>query len=113
VPIFQTIILNSDWAAHVENYDNYRKWASGTSGEKGLSESGMLPEEAFNYRYIDWSGNQTGERETPAILDERDWEKIKSSNCHFARKFDPRRSASLLDLIDGEILRVAKKTVAI
>ena len=105
---FQTIVLNSEWATRVENYDNYQKWSAARSREKPLSDSEMLPEEAFNYRYIDWSGEKTGERETPAILDERDWEKIKSSSSHFARKFDPRRSAKLLDLIDQEILGLAK-----
>ncbi len=101
---FQTIVLNSDFAGRVENYDNYKEWSSARSPEKTLSDSEMLPEWAFNYRYIDWSGEATGDRETPAILDERDWEKIKSSQCHFARKFDPQRSAKLLDLIDREIL---------
>ncbi len=105
---FQTIILNSDWAGRVENYDNYEKWSAQRSTEKELSDADMLPEDAFNYRYIDWSGEKTGARETPAILDERDWEKIKSSNCHFARKFDPQRSAKLLDLIDQEILGLAR-----
>ena len=105
---FQTIVLNSDFAGRVENYDNYQKWSAERSREKVLSEAEMLPEETFNYRYIDWSGETTGVRETPAILDERDWEKIQSSNCHFARKFDPQRSANLLDLIDREILGVAK-----
>lgn len=103
---FQTIILNSAWAERVENYDNYKKWSAARSREQALSEAGMLPEESFNYRYIDWSGETTGARETPAILDERDWAKIKSSHCHFARKFDAQRSAKLLDLIDQEILGV-------
>jgi hypothetical protein len=100
---FQTIILNSVWAARVENYDNYEKWSA---ARRQGSTAAMLPEPAFNFRYIDWSGGATGERETPAVLDERDWEKIKESDCHFARKFDPQRSAKLLDRIDQEILGV-------
>ena len=104
---FQTIILNSHWAARVENHDNYQKWSAERARKNTPSETEMLPEEAFNYRYIDWSGEMTGERERPAILDERDWEKIKNSNCHFARKFDPKRSARLLDMIDREILGLA------
>jgi hypothetical protein len=104
---FQTVILNSEWAARVENYDEYQKWSAERSRTAARSDSKMLPEEAFNYRYIDWSGEVTGERETPAVLDERDWENIKSSNCHFARKFDPRRSAKLLELIDRQILGLA------
>ncbi len=104
---FQTIVLNSSWAGRVENYDNYRKWSAERAGG-AQAEAGLLPEWEFNYRYIDWSGEQTGAREAPAILDERDWEKIKSSPCHFARKVDPQRSARLLDLIDQELLGLVK-----
>lgn len=105
---FQTIVLNSEWAPRVENYDNYQEWSAARPKEKTQSEINMLPEESFNYRYIDWSGEQTGARERPAILDERDWERIKNSRSHFARKFDPQRSAKLLDLIDREILGLAR-----
>lgn len=101
---FQTIVLNSDRAVRVENYDNYQAWSAERTRVGARSDSDMLPEDAFNYRYIDWSGEKTGAREIPAILDERDWEKIKSSSCHFARKFDPQKSAKLLDLIDRQIL---------
>jgi len=83
-------------------------WHAARSKAQLRPEADMLPEETFNYRYVDWSGEVTGERERPAVLDERDWEKIKSSKCHFARKFDPRRSAKLLDMIDREILGVSK-----
>ena len=64
----------------------------------------MLPEDSFNFRYIDWSGESTGARETPALLDERDWGALVTTPCHFARKFDPVRSARLLDRIDAELL---------
>ena len=101
---FQTIVLNSDLAERVENYDRYANWSTARSNGHTQSDGEMLPEQDFNYRYIDWSGEKTGARETPAILDERDWEKINSSNCHFARKFDARRSATLLARIDQEIL---------
>ena len=105
---FQTIILNSDRAGSVKNFEQYNMWRAARSKEQLRSEADMLPEETFNYRYVDWSRELTGERERPAVLDERDWEKIKSSKCHFARKFDPRRSAKLLDMIDREILGVSK-----
>ena len=101
---FQTIILNSNFAERVENYDNYQKWSAERCAQRELSDRGMLPEDAFNYRYIDWSGEVSGERECPAILDERDWDNIRRSHCHFARKFDPVRSDGLLRLIDREIL---------
>jgi hypothetical protein len=105
---FQTIVLNSEWAARVENHDSYQKWSEERSKENPLVDTEMLSEEAFNYRYIDWSGEKTGDREMPAILDERDWKKIKNSPSHFARKFEPERSAKLLDLIDREILGLAR-----
>jgi hypothetical protein len=105
---FQTIILNSDRAGSVKNFERYNMWRAARLKEQLRSEADMLPEETFNYRYVDWSVEVTGERERPAVLDERDWEKIKSSKCHFARKFDPRRSAKLLDMIDREILGVSK-----
>src|SRR5262249_42615394 len=69
---FQTIILNSEWAARVECYDDYNQGSAAIAGRPRLSETDMLPEDSFNYRYIDWSGEATGERERPAILDERD-----------------------------------------
>jgi hypothetical protein len=102
---FQTIILNSDWARRVENYDAYEAWSAERARRSELKDSEMLPEDSFNYRYIDWSGEVSGDRERPAILDERDWEKISRSPCHFARKFDSQRSATLLDMIDQKILR--------
>jgi hypothetical protein len=49
---------------------------------------------------VDWSR----ERESPAILDERDWEVLRDSPDLFARKFDSRISAHLLDRIDCELL---------
>jgi hypothetical protein len=57
-------------------------WHAARSKEQLQSKVDILPEETLNYRYVDWSGEVTGERERPAILDERDWEKIKSSKCH-------------------------------
>lgn len=101
---FQTIVLNSTWATRVENYENYEKWSAERDRRQVHADTEMLPEEAFNYRYVDWSGNITGCRETPAILDDRDWLALKNSNCHFARKFDQQHSAALLDRIDYEIL---------
>ena len=79
---FQSIILNSEWARRVENFNAY------------------MDGNSFSLRYIDWSP----ERETPSILDERDWHNIRKSSDLFARKFHPIRSAKLLDLIDQELL---------
>jgi Core-2/I-Branching enzyme len=94
---FQSIILNSEWARRVQNFDAYMEWRSVTSN---IKENSMLAEDSFNLRYIDWSV----ERERPSILDERDWHNIRKSSDLFARKFHPIRSARLLDLIDQELL---------
>jgi hypothetical protein len=97
---FQSIILNSEWAVRVQNFDAYMEWTSVTSNKDKLKEESMLAEDSFHLRYIDWSAD----RETPAILDERDWHGIQNSSNLFARKFHPIRSAKLLDLIDQELL---------
>jgi hypothetical protein len=97
---FQTIILNSPWAARVRNRDAYEDWSARTAPAAKLAEDCMLPESDFNLRHIDW----TAVREAPAILDDRDWEALRASPCLFARKFEPRRSARLLDRIDRELL---------
>ena len=100
---FQSIILNSEWARRVQNFDAYMEWRSVASNiPSNIEEEGkkMLAEDSFNLRYIDWSR----ERERPSILDERDWHNIRTSSDLFARKFHPIRSAKLLDLIDQELL---------
>jgi Core-2/I-Branching enzyme len=101
---FHSIILNSEWARRVQNFDAYMQWSSFTSREDKLKENSMLPEDSFNFRYYDWSGQKTGKREAPAILDERDWDNIYNSPNLFARKFHPVRSAKLLNLIDQKLL---------
>ena len=102
---FQTIIMNSPWASRVEGFDAYQCWSADRTARGLEHDSEMLPEESFNKRYIDWSGETSGERERPAILDERDWQRIVASPSLFARKFDAERSAALLDRSDREILR--------
>src|SRR6266480_5183186 len=94
---FQSIILNSELARRVQNFDAYMEWGSIPSN---IKENSMLAEDSFNFRYVDWSV----ERERPSILDERDWHNIRKSSDLFARKFHPIRSARLLDLIDQELL---------
>ena len=54
-----------------------------------------------NLRFIDWNKK----REGPAILDGRDFEKIKRSNCLFARKFDFEKSKNLKEKINNGILK--------
>ena len=97
---FQTIILNSEWASRVKNYASYKQWSATTSVEDKLKENRMLPEDSFNYRYIDWSPERTGGLGRPATLNESDFEALRSSNNLFARKVDEKISRTLLDLID-------------
>jgi len=100
---FQTLIMNSEWAQTAHRYDDYEEWSRSTSLEAKQAGDQMLPESTFNLRHIDWSGEKTGDRELPAVLDLRDWEALRASPCLFARKFDVQRSRELLDRIDGEL----------
>ena len=109
---FQSIILNSTWRTRVQNYDQYVSWSASTAMEAKQMENSMLVEDTFNLRYIDWSGHATGKREAPAILNERDLEKLTSSADLFARKFHPVHSSALLDRIDQELLSLNATTWA-
>ena len=101
---FHTIILNSELRQRVMNFDEYEQWSSSTSDDDKRREDKCLPEDSFNFRYIDWSGDVTRLRESPAILDLRDWEMIRSSQDLFARKMHPVVSRDLLQLIDTHVL---------
>lgn len=109
---FQTLILNSAWCDKVENYSNYIEWSNNRSKSSNPGSCKMLADESFNYRYVDWSGEISGEREMPAILDMRDFKKIMATNALFARKVHPLRSAELLDTIDREIRKDDKPYVS-
>jgi hypothetical protein len=100
---FQTIVMNSSYAGRAANHAEYVAWSAQASAAVS-SDRGMLPEDSFNLRYIDWSGGYRGERGYPAVLDDRDFERLRDSPCLFARKFEAVRSAGLLDRIDAEIL---------
>lgn len=58
-----------------------------------------------NYRYVDWSGG--GFR--PKFLVTEDFEKLKASDCLFARKFSIDVDERILDLIDEENQPLYKK----
>ena len=55
-----------------------------------------------NKRYIDWSEQMPH----PKTLDITDFNKIKESGAHFARKFDSKKSKQLLDAIDDKLLNL-------
>ena len=52
-----------------------------------------------NLRYIDWSRSGVA-RASPAVLTAEDAENMLHSSKLYARKFDPERDSSILDLID-------------
>ena len=101
---FQTILLNSDLASRVKNYERYNQWSATTTREDKSREDLMIPEDSFNLRYMDWSIERTGGLGRPAVLTEVDFERLKESEGFFARKFDEQKSAALLTMID-ELLR--------
>jgi hypothetical protein len=95
---FQTIVLNSPHASTLNLYD--------VDGHRVPGE--MRNENKASLHYIDWSR----EREDPAVLDDRDFGQLYASGKLFARKFDVRRSASLLDRI-GEVRIAEERSLAI
>ncbi|MBC8034458.1 MAG: glycosyl transferase [Chitinophagaceae bacterium] len=56
-----------------------------------------------NLHYIDWSEG----KKNPKLLTIEDYNKLVSSNLFFARKFDPKVNASILDALDERILHRA------
>ncbi|MBU1086830.1 MAG: beta-1,6-N-acetylglucosaminyltransferase [Candidatus Omnitrophica bacterium] len=88
--LFQTILLNSPFAKNCNFYEK----------NKGSSNNILTVENKAYLHYIDWSP----EREDPAILNETDFARIKASKYFFARKFDEKKSARLLDQIDNYLL---------
>lgn len=101
---FQTIVLNSPFAASVHGVDRYERWRREVEPWRAVpipeEKARMIPDDELNLRYIDWSGEITGLRETPAVLVDDDLPALRASSCLLARKFDPVRSASLLDRLD-------------
>ena len=89
---FQTIILNSPHAKDCRYYDR----------DIIQSNHFMKNENKAYLHYIDWDPKR--DYPAPAILDERDFRKIKESEFLFARKFDKKKSEKLLNQIDKDIL---------
>ena len=94
--VVQTIIFNSRWRDRCHLYDE--------SGVREILEGRREPwhDEVGTYlHYIDWDPS----REDPAILDERDYTRLETTNALFACKFDEQRSQRLLDLVDHQLLQ--------
>jgi len=96
---FHSIVLNSKFASKVKNFNLYQEW----SKKNRLQETSMIPEHTFNLRYIDWSGGENGDREGPAVLDERDWVALTQSDDLFARKFEEAISDKLIEQIESQL----------
>lgn len=94
---FQTIVLNSPYKHTLNLFD--------VDGHRLPGE--MKNENKASLHYIDWNPA----REDPAILVDHDFEPLYASGKLFARKFDYRRSVSLLDRIDS--VRVMHETGSI
>lgn len=99
---FHSIVLNSAFAHKVKSYAAYQKWR-----KKGTADNQeMLSETKANLRYIDWSGQISGKRDCPAVLDERDYNAIAQSPALYARKFEEQVSGKLLEKVDTVLLRL-------
>lgn len=105
---FHTILLNAPFRNRIIHVDDYQQWSQQLTASERAASAEMLPEQAFHFRYMDWSGldgsgldgSDLGSRERPAVLDERDFTALTTTNALFARKFDGDRSAVLLDRLD-------------
>ncbi|QBE62522.1 beta-1,6-N-acetylglucosaminyltransferase [Pseudoduganella lutea] len=84
---FQTIVLNSSYAPTLNLFD--------VDGHRPPGE--MKNENKASLHYIDWNPA----RDNPAILCDSDFDVMYASGKMFARKFDQRRSAGVLDRIDA------------
>ncbi|MBO0937919.1 hypothetical protein J2I47_15285 [Fibrella sp. HMF5335] len=89
--VFQTLLQHSPHADNVVRRAAYEAWSLETSDAAKQADH-LLAEELFHLTYIDWSPM----REQPAILDERDADGLRHTDCLFARKFDENRSKELL-----------------
>ena len=94
---FHTIIYNSPRRSNLYGigvFDEWLKTRTGTTVFQG---------EYSSLRYMDWS--ERG-KPKPAILDDDYFEVLRKDRNLFARKLDEKVSASLLNMIDTELLHI-------
>jgi hypothetical protein len=82
--VFHTVVKQSPFGGRVSH---------------DIAQAGVSPYEA-GCHYVDWI---TPGVRLPKVLDLGDWERLRSSRCLFARKFDQEVSAELLDRFDREV----------
>jgi hypothetical protein len=92
---FQTIILNSERKHNLYDYERYEAWL------KTKKDDEVFIPGYSSLRYMDWSEEL---KVKPAILDNSYYERLVMSKELFARKFDAKISAELLDKIDLDLL---------
>jgi hypothetical protein len=97
--VFHTILLNAPFRHEIIHWAEYEAWSRSLTDLDRAQSAEPMPEAAFHRRYMDWSP----ERERPAILDRRDAHDLLTTDALFARKFDQRRSARLLDILDERL----------
>jgi hypothetical protein len=92
--VVQTALFNSPIAASCRNFDaeEVREIIAGRKPPWPDEKKAFL-------HYIDWNP----EREDPAVLDERDFDRLRSSEALFACKFLTGTSTRLLDRIDAQL----------
>ena len=96
---FHTIILNSERRNNVYEYDKFVKWLE-------TRKEGEIFEPHFSsLRYMDWSESA---KSKPAVLTEEYFDTLAANHNLFARKFDEKESAGLLNLIDKDLLKVGR-----
>jgi hypothetical protein len=94
--LFQTLVFNSALASQCRLYDPaaVREIIAGRRPPWDDEIRSFL-------HYIDWDPA----REDPALLDTRDFERLRDSKALFACKFTTARSSELLDLVDSRLRR--------
>ena len=97
---FQTVLLNSPLASRAARFDDYQRWRGKSLGAGSRRDPELLDPTTFHYRFQYWSRTKG----RPATLDIDDLDALQSSQALFGRKFDPGRSAELLNLVDSKLL---------
>lgn len=92
---FHTIIMNSPRKTNVVDYARFESWLT-------TRKDNELFNPVFgSLRYMDWSEHL---KSKPAVLDNAYVSELRGSEHLFARKFDEKASAELMDYLDENVL---------
>jgi hypothetical protein len=92
---FQTILMNSERKTNVYDYNRFTEWL------KTRNEGDIFVPRLSSLRYMDWSERA---KTKPAVMDATYFDDLKNSDNLFARKFDEKESAQIMDMLDAQIL---------